>query len=177
MWLLPGWVRVHLAAAWNGLPSAAARHPVSSTCIPPQRPLHTLLNAHIASCLQAIFLKECDVYSYKSDLETDPFGGCRRVPWYSVGYRWLSQLGFPPEGWMRAGGGRETRVRDRGGSLAGWGCSPKPPAPILCCGPGRVVRSGGRKPSASAMLQEERLGGVMGLRQQTSYGPAQIQCP
>ena len=27
-------------------------------------------------CVQAILLKDCDVYSYKSDLETDPFGMC-----------------------------------------------------------------------------------------------------
>ncbi len=29
---------------------------------------------HGLFALQAIVLKECDVYSYKSDLETDPFG-------------------------------------------------------------------------------------------------------
>ena len=29
-----------------------------------------------ASSLQAIDLKDCDVYSCKSDLETDPFGAC-----------------------------------------------------------------------------------------------------
>lgn len=31
-------------------------------------------NVHGFFALQAIVLKECDVYSYKSDLETDPFG-------------------------------------------------------------------------------------------------------
>ena len=39
--------------------------------------MHVLPCAHVLPCdthAQAIDMKDCDVYSYKSDLETDPFG-------------------------------------------------------------------------------------------------------
>ena len=40
----------------------------------PPKDISLFCKGHGLFALQAIVLKECDVYSYKSDLETDPFG-------------------------------------------------------------------------------------------------------
>ncbi len=42
-------------------------------CVGPG-PSHPALSLPVTPSPQAICLKECDVYCYKSDLETDPFG-------------------------------------------------------------------------------------------------------